>query len=472
MFRSSISIFGIRTPRPEHDVESAAAPAPPVPTFPVENTPPPQPTSRFARFSMNARTIVGSSIYSQTPGQPRWKTPKMPSNMWSRRPVSADLSTVIDASNPSAAYASHSAASYVGAISQDQIPRTPEQTYRHPADVPLPQHTHSHTPVVDPFGTPVVDRADPFVDPEVQEIADEINRGPRRHKRRKRRRQHRADHWRRKRSDRGKVMPFVRGTAARGKLMACIISGTFLLTVLTTYLAIALTNKDIGQEIHILFILLLLSITIFFCHSLIRLCMLILNPPPAPAPSLPVPNLTAQEGFQPVVPIHVRLARDEALDDETRGENDMEGRDPEKEVLPPPPPAYGLWRSSVRVDPNLLHWQRVEESRAQSAISMPRSRNGSVVAAATHDGPPKSPMSEVAPSGEVGPRPPSYVSEDGVSYITEAAPRSVAPPPPLNLIDATPPTVSAPVHPAWRASYVMSEIRPGEVPSSVQRSGR
>ncbi|KAJ4337667.1 hypothetical protein N0V95_008273 [Ascochyta clinopodiicola] len=421
MFRSSISIFGIRTPRPEQD---------------VENSPAPQSQSRFARFSTNARTIVGSSVYSQSPGPSRWKSPKMPSMGFSRRPVSADLDTVVDESNGSnPTLASHSAASYVGAISQEQI-RTPEQTYnRHPADVPLPHQ-------------------DPFIDPEVQQLADEIN-GPRRHRRRKRRKQHRDGHWKRKRGDRGKLMPFVRGTAARGKLIACIISGTFLLSVLTIYLAIALTNKDIGQEIHILFILLLLSITIFFCHSLIRLCMLLLNPP-REVTRQPVPNLTAPEGFQPIIPIPVRLGRDDELDSDS--DTDLEAGDPEKEVLPPPPPAYGLWRSSVRVDPNLLHWQRVEDNRAQSAISMPSSRGGSVLAASTHD--------SAAPVE--GPRPPSYVSEDGVSYITEAAPRSLAPP-----HDAPAPPAAAPapsgVHPAWRTSYVMSEIRPGEVPASMGR---
>ncbi|KZM21080.1 uncharacterized protein EKO05_0003567 [Ascochyta rabiei] len=417
MFRSSISIFGIRTPRPEQD---------------VENSPAPPSQSRFARFSTNARTIVGSSVYSQSPGPSRWKSPKMPSMGFARRPTSADLDTVIDESNGSnSALASHSAASYVGAISQEQI-RTPEQTYnRHPADVPLPHQ-------------------DPFVDSEVQQLADEVN-GPRRHRRRKRRKQHRSDHWKRKRSDRGKLMPFVRGTAARGKLMACIISGTFLLSVLTIYLAIALTNKDVGQEIHVLFILLLLSITIFFCHSLIRLCMLLLNPP-YEVERQAVPNLTAPEGFQPIVPIPVRLGRDDELDSDN-DMADLEAGDPEKEVLPPPPPAYGLWRSSVRVDPNLLHWQRVEENRAQSAISMPSSRDGGVVAASTHDSATDVPAE--------GPRPPSYVSEDGVSYITEAAPRSVAP-----AQDAPAPSG---VHPAWRSSYVMSEIRPGEVPASMGR---
>lgn len=178
--------------------------------------------------------------------------------------------------------------------------------------------------------------------------------------------------------------------------------------------------------------------------------MLMLNPPREVSRHA-VPNLTAPEGFQPIIPIPVRLARDDALDSDS--DNDMEdSEDPEKEKLPPPPPAYGLWRSSVRADPNLLHWQRVEENRAQSAISMPRSRNASVVASSTHDAPAAEPLD--------APRPPSYVSEDGVSYITDAAPRSLAPP------EAAP---APAIHPAWRTSYVMSEIRPGEVPSSMGR---
>jgi hypothetical protein len=128
-----------------------------------------------------------------------------------------------------------------------------------------------------------------------------------------------------------------------------------------TDLAIALTNKDIGQEIHILFILVLLSITIFFCHSLIRLCMLVLNPP-RETERQPVPNLTAPEGFQPIVPIPVRLARDDELDSDN-DMADLEAGDIEKEILPPPPPAYGLWRSSVRVDPNLRHLRPSKQER-------------------------------------------------------------------------------------------------------------
>jgi hypothetical protein len=119
-------------------------------------------------------------------------------------------------------------------------------------------------------------------------------------------------------------------------------------------LAIALTNRDIGQEIHILFILVLLAITIFFCHSLVRMCMLIVNPPKEQHRPR-IPDMTGPEGFQPIVPIRVHLERDADVE---RDVVDLEKDD--APLPPPPPPAYGLWRSSVRVDPNLLHWQRAQ----------------------------------------------------------------------------------------------------------------
>jgi hypothetical protein len=88
-----------------------------------------------------------------------------------------------------------------------------------------------------------------------------------------------------------------------------------------------------------------------------------------------------------------------------------------------------------------------------------------VVAASAHDSPAVSAANEqLQAEAETGPRPPSYVSEDGVSYVTEAMASQSAVVAPLNVGQQPPP-----VHPAWRASYVMSEIRPGEVPSSVNR---
>jgi hypothetical protein len=191
----------------------------------------------------------------------------------------------------------------------------------------------------------------------------------------------------------------------------------------------------------------LLAITIFFCHSLIRLCMLILKPPRES--SRPhIPEMTGPDGFQPIVPIRVHLARDEEAAANLAIAMEREV-DLEKEVIPPPPPAYGLWRSSVRVDPNLLHWQRADaQNNRHSIVSDVTQFPGPGAANASL-------RPSVPGSAQEGPRPPSYISEDGVSYIVEAAPRST--------VRESHSGVSN-IHPAWRPGYAMSEIRGGEIP--------
>lgn len=129
--------------------------------------------------------------------------------------------------------------------------------------------------------------------------------------------------------------------------------------------------------------------------------------------------------------------------------------DLEKDMLPPPPPAYGLWRSSVRANPDLLHWQRADGSqagRAHSASSAASGRSQSVSSAAGSGSVDASYAvgrtrnASVVEAEPEGPRPPSYMSEDGVSYISEQV------------------MGSSDIHPAWRPGYTMSEIRPGELP--------
>ncbi len=178
--------------------------------------------------------------------------------------------------------------------------------------------------------------------------------------------------------------------------------------------------------------------------------MLMLNP--SRQTSRPrMPAMTAPEGFRPIVPIRVHLARDEEegpmnTGDEIEHEDGVE--DAEKNILPPPPPAYGLWRSSVRADPNLLHWQRNEhQSKSNSPTSHGRDLAGSETLAG--------PASGHARTTPDGPRPPSYVSEDGVSYIMEAAPRST-----VNPRESI--TGNSDIHPAWRPGYAMSAIRGDE----------
>lgn len=62
--------------------------------------------------------------------------------------------------------------------------------------------------------------------------------------------------------------------------------------------------------------------------------------------------------------------------------------------------------TSQRMDPNLLHWRKVEALRREAA---PTERN-------------------LPTTEQVSPyRPPSYATEDGVRYVLDAQPRSIAP---------------------------------------------
>ncbi|KAM3071442.1 hypothetical protein ACMFMF_007913 [Clarireedia jacksonii] len=216
------------------------------------------------------------------------------------------------------------------------------------------------------------------VDPAEQHLADLVNDG----RRRRRRKSH----------SRQKCLPRIRNKKIRQKIVSSIVSGIFLTLVLTIYLALALSAKNESQEFHILLILIILIITIFFCHSLIRLCMMIINPPAEGESGLQrLPSMVGPGGYaETSVPIRVALARDE------------EAAGIESEATKVPPPAYGLWRESVRVDPNRIYWQRNEA---------PLNRT----------------LSRLSERPSMANRPPSYMSDDGVGYVVEAAPRSTVP---------------------------------------------
>ncbi|KAF2868587.1 hypothetical protein BDV95DRAFT_500277 [Massariosphaeria phaeospora] len=405
-----------RSPRPDDTPEGS-----PASQFP----------SRFSALHNNVRSIInGSSIYSESPAPSSNNTPKVPFLGFLRRPQSSHPSAISDDnfalrdSNDSRSplRPEHTAGSYIREIAPLEDPRESRVVYsRHPADVSLD------------YGD---DRDG--LDPETQQLQEEVHGRSRRRRHRRRKHRRQQTHWVRRQSSRdGCFLAFVEGTAARGKAFACLISGLFLITTLSIYLALALTDKALRQEVHVLFIMVILATTIFFCHSLIRLCMLILHPP---AETPRIPSMTGPEGFRPLNPIRVHLARDDDLGAEEEVIETVEKK------LAPPPPAYGLWRSSVRVDPDLMHWQRVEEARGRPASTHPASRNGSVTEVA-----------DPLPTTERdGPRPPSYASDDGVSYVVEAGPRSVAP---------SHSGVSD-IHPAWRPGYAISEVRLDEWPAS------
>ncbi|RDW62614.1 hypothetical protein BP5796_10916 [Coleophoma crateriformis] len=185
--------------------------------------------------------------------------------------------------------------------------------------------------------------------------------------------------------------PKIRNRKIRAKMLNCIVSGVFLALMLTIYLALTLSNRAESQEFHVLLILVILITTIFFCHALIRVCMMLANPPDDNDDRLMgVPAMVGPGGFaEPAEPIRVALARDE------------EAAGIESDATKVPPPAYGLWRESVRVDPNRIFWQRNNEARTA--------------------------VEEEARSPTTIHRPPSYMSDNGIDYVIEAAPRSIAP---------------------------------------------
>lgn len=190
--------------------------------------------------------------------------------------------------------------------------------------------------------------------------------------------------------------------------------------------------------------------------------MLAVNPPEE---TPRIPAMTGPEGFHPVRPIRVHVARDEelGLDDEYEVDHaDLLGDDdPEKKKevkVAPPPPAYGLWRSSVRVNPNLLHWQRVEPApeptpalQRGTVLFDNNARTGSVVAGGPEDA--LQQLERARTQEQTGPRPPSYVSDDGVSYVVDATPQ-IAP----RASVAQSHTGVSDIHPAWRPGYAISEV--------------
>jgi hypothetical protein len=105
----------------------------------------------------------------------------------------------------------------------------------------------------------------------------------------------------------------------------------------------------LGQEIHILLIFMILILSIIFCHALIRFAMEVLQDPGSAFARNRIPSRVGPMGYaQPDRPIPVMLAGDE----EALVENDGAVR----EKVTVPPPAYGLWRSSVV---SLVHLFRI-----------------------------------------------------------------------------------------------------------------
>jgi hypothetical protein len=217
------------------------------------------------------------------------------------------------------------------------------------------------------------------------------------------------------------LFPGIKEPVLRLKLMCCLASGCALAFILclckcpkldpsytllrvTLDLGLALSGRSLGQDFHIIFILIILILTIYFCHSLIRLCMIAMRVGSGHNASRIRSPMGPAHIANPREPIRVVLAHDE------------EAAGLESEATQIPPPAYGNWRYTVvghfsparvrvalltfelqRADPNLLYWQR-NDSHQEDPQHRPSTAN----------------------------RPPSYMSDDGVSYVISATPQTAS----------------------------------------------
>ncbi|KAL8968157.1 MAG: hypothetical protein Q9197_005028 [Variospora fuerteventurae] len=151
------------------------------------------------------------------------------------------------------------------------------------------------------------------------------------------------------------------------KLIGLLVSGTLLVLLLTIYLSLAVSGSVSNSDFHVVMIVFTLVLTMICCHFIIRLCMLCFQfrarthrrTERDRARTMDEEAEVEEDYAQPDTPIPIILARDEELglhDDDASADSDS------IRPVQHPPPAYGLWRSSVRANPDLIHWQRNDGS--------------------------------------------------------------------------------------------------------------
>ncbi|KAL2042140.1 hypothetical protein N7G274_005328 [Stereocaulon virgatum] len=218
-------------------------------------------------------------------------------------------------------------------------------------------------------------------------------------------------------------LPAVTDPKIRQKIFGCLFFGTILTTVLTTYLALATSNALRGATFHAVFIFFILLLTIIFSHYLVRLCMLAFHAEKRfghRRKDMQWPTDEEAGYAQPPTPIRVTMLQDEGL--HVVGSEGHDQETDEERELPPPPPAYGLWRNSVRADPNLIHWQSIGHASPPPIPDLQTQARALILAGSGH-------------------RPPSYTSEETIDIHMHAQgmPEVIGTPPLL-----TPPTLPLP----------------------------
>ncbi|RVX70105.1 hypothetical protein B0A52_06277 [Exophiala mesophila] len=196
-----------------------------------------------------------------------------------------------------------------------------------------------------------------------------------------------------------------RDRRVNAKAKICFAFGITLIVAAIIYLVLAFTGIARNTTFHVLSILLILVLTGVFCHQLVRMFMLIKAPRRHAQTAAQRRRHATRERSRkyrqqveetiPEKPIQIHMASDHG------DERDLEAA---TEVhVPPPPPVYGNFRGSIRMNPDYIHWRHVPPS------PLTPSYNEAV--------------GDVHPSAEY--RPPSYLSEGGVSEMVESQSRDV-----------------------------------------------
>ncbi|KAF3907602.1 hypothetical protein AA313_de0204252 [Arthrobotrys entomopaga] len=185
------------------------------------------------------------------------------------------------------------------------------------------------------------------------------------------------------------------------KVAILLVWSIVFIVVLAIYLGLFMNNKLTSPPLQIALILITLMAAFFFFHSMVRVCLALTRPFSYPDEEAPRTTETysnpmfagmipGQWGYaQPSRPIQVYTMPGQSGAAIER-EDDGAPKD-----LPVPPPAYGFWRQTVRVNPDQFYWMRRSEAenvyrRASEDVSSNRS---SVLSSGT--------------------RPPSYISRHG-----------------------------------------------------------
>lgn len=149
-------------------------------------------------------------------------------------------------------------------------------------------------------------------------------------------------------------------------------------------LGLALSSKPLNSTGHVLMILSIAAITLVFCYFLLSVARLAFTKPVKKSPS----NERLRERARRHDRQHGNIARDLEMQRDENGyaipahpvlitfaeaaqnsyfapDSSHSRQGTPSEVIPPPPPAYGIWRESVRVDPNRIYWARNPNANAE-----------------------------------------------------------------------------------------------------------